>query len=68
METTGLSGVSGGVKATFTTVAAGYTYGLYRAEVTNGKAGTYKLVNTTTSTRVGTSAGVTDTTAVNGKQ
>ena len=59
--------VSGGVKATFTSVAAGYTYGLYRAPVTAGTIGSYSLVATTVSSSVGKDVSVIDTTAVNGK-
>ena len=67
VKTTKLQSISTGVRATFTSVAAGYTYGLYRAPVTNGTTGSYTLVATVTNSSVGQPVWITDTGAVNGK-
>ena len=67
VKLTKIQSISNGVRGTFTTVAAGYTYGLYRADVVNGKTGTYSLIGTITNTSVGKDAWIYDTSAVNGK-
>jgi len=63
-----LQSISSGVRATFTSVNAGYTYGLYRAEIINGKVGSYSLVSTVTNSSIGKEVWITDKTAVSGKQ
>ncbi len=67
VRVTKLQSISAGVRATFTSVKAGYTYGLYRAPVTNGTVGSYTRVAPVTSTTVGKDVWITDKTAVNGR-
>ena len=67
VKVTKLQSISTGVRATFTSVSAGYTYGLYRAPVTNGTVGSYTRVAAVTSTTVGKDVWITDKTAVNGR-
>ena len=67
VKITKVQSTSSGVRATFTSVAAGYTYGLYRAPVTGGIVGTYTRVATVVNASVGKDVWITDTTAVNGK-
>ena len=67
VKLTKLQSISSGVRGTFTSVAAGYTYGFYRAEITGSGTGTYALIGTTTSTTAGKDVWITDTTAANGK-
>ena len=67
VKITKVQSISSGVRATFTTVAVGYTYGLYRAPVTGGTAGTYTRVATVVNSSVGKDVWITDTTAVSGK-
>ena len=68
VKTTKLQSISTGVRATFTSVAAGFTYGLYRAPVTGETVGSYSLVSTVTNSSVGKDVWITDTSAVSGKK
>ena len=69
VELTKLVSIPEGVRATFTAVKAGYTYGLYRATVSSaGTMSVYKVVNTVVCATPGMSVWIKDTTAVNGKK
>lgn len=66
VQITKLQSISTGVRATFTSVEAGWTYGLYRAKVTGTTTGAYSLVSTVTNAKAGKDVWITDKTAVNG--
>ncbi len=68
VKVTKLQSIQSGVRATFTSVTAGYTYGLYRAKVTGSTVGSYSLVSTVTNSSVGRDVWITDKTAENGTQ
>ena len=68
VKVTKLQSIQSGVRATFTSVTAGYTYGLYRAKVTGSTVGSYSLVSTVTNASVGRDVWITDKTAENGTQ
>ena len=67
VQITKAESISSGVRITFTSVEAGYTYALYRADVTGGHTGSYTRVAVVTNASVNKSVWIKDATAENNK-